>query len=516
MRRATPPRPPPPTPPRTPRSSASTRRSRATLDADYAAELAQVPDGPAKDKGVRVGDEVASRPPGDPRRRRLERRSAAVRRRHDPGDYRLDAADFPAPVFTTWGQVTPVRARPRRPVPPTAAARAHERRLRGRDQRGAEPRLDDEHDAHTPSRPRSARSGRPPIQNFWNQIAETAAADHGSDLATTARLFAALDLSFADSAIAFYDAKYTYRLWRPVTAIRLADTDGNPQTVADPTWLPLAGNTAADPSYPGAHSTISAAGADVLASFYGDAEQFSVTSPALPGVTRSFASFSAAAEEAGLSRIYAGAHTRLDHVAGVKLGHDVAGYVMQHALLPAHDRSGKTDQALRVAPSSAHHLARADSRRARTRAAGPVRRRSSPTLPGSGRPRGAGAAFFLETRRKRYSNASPFLFGAARADSPSRRIPESRSRAIRRLRMPEHQPNTATYPWGSSLSFRVRDLGLSAGPGGTGGDWMPSSVDSRNDGAPSAAPRHLGPSMTPTLAEPVGASGEPHRHSWHT
>ena len=150
-----------------------------------------------------------------------------------------------------------------------------------------------------------------------------------------------LNLSFADSAIAFYDAKYTYRLWRPVTAIRLADSDGNPNTVGDPNWLPLAGNTAADPSYPGAHSTISAAGADVLAGFFGDDQSFSVTSPALPGVTRSFDSFSAAAEEAGLSRIYAGQHTRLDHEAGLALGHDVAGFVLQNALLPAHDSSGK-------------------------------------------------------------------------------------------------------------------------------------------------------------------------------
>ena len=185
------------------------------------------------------------------------------------------------------------------------------------------------------------RFWNPSIQNFWNQIAGTVAAAQHSDLPTTARLFAALNLSFADSAIAFYDAKYTYRLWRPVTAIRLADTDGNPNTVADPSWLPLSGNTAADPSYPGAHSTISAAGADVLGSFFGDDQQFSVTSPALPGVTRSFSSFDAAAEEAGLSRIFSGQHTRIDHVAGLTLGHDVAGFVLHNALLPAHDSSGK-------------------------------------------------------------------------------------------------------------------------------------------------------------------------------
>jgi hypothetical protein len=178
----------------------------------------------------------------------------------------------------------------------------------------------------------------PPIQNFWNQIAETVALARHSDLPTTSRLFAALNLSFADSAIAFYDAKYTYRLWRPVTAIRLAATDGNSNTIADENWLPLSGNTAADPSYPGAHSTISAAGADVLASFYGDKQGFTLTSPALPGVSRSFTRFSDAAREAGLSRIYAGQHFRFDDTAGLELGHDVAGFVLRNALLPARRR----------------------------------------------------------------------------------------------------------------------------------------------------------------------------------
>ena len=79
----------------------------------------------------------------------------------------------------------------------------------------------------------------------------------------------------------------------------------------------------------------------MLASFFGDDQSFSVTSSALPGVTRSFTSFDAAAQEAGLSRIFAGQHTRLDHVAGLELGHDVAGFVLHNALLPAHHSSGK-------------------------------------------------------------------------------------------------------------------------------------------------------------------------------
>ncbi|HXJ63247.1 MAG TPA: vanadium-dependent haloperoxidase [Actinomycetota bacterium] len=303
------------------------------LDSDYAAELSQVPDGPGKDEGLRVGEAVA--------------RDLLAIRANDgstvtappftpgsaPGDYRPTPPDFSAPVFTIWGGVTPFvldsgdQFRPQ--GPPALSSDAYAAAINAVQSLGSASST-----TRTAEQTEIGRFWAPPIQNFWNEIAQQVATVHHTDLARTARLFAALNLSFADSAIAFYDAKYTFQLWRPVTAIRMADTDGNPSTVADPNWLPLAGNTPADPSYPGAHSTISAAGADVLASFFGDHQRFSVTSPALPGVTRSFTSFSAAEEEAGLSRIYAGVHTRIDHEAGLQLGHDVADFVLRNALLP--------------------------------------------------------------------------------------------------------------------------------------------------------------------------------------
>ena len=310
----------------------------STIDAAYDAELAKLGDGPAKEQGIRVGEEVAT--------------DLLAIRANDgsnvapppfvpgtaPGDYQSTPPNFAAPAFTTWGQVTPFvldRGDQFRPAPPPAlTSDAYSTALNEVQSLGSATST-----TRSPEQTEIGKFWSPPIQNFWNQIAETEAVAHHSDLATTARLFAALNLSFADSAIAFYDAKYTYRLWRPVTAIRLADTDGNANTTADPNWLPLSGNTAPDPSYPGAHSTISAAGAEVLASFYGGRQTFSVSSPALPGVTRSFASFAGAAEEAGLSRIYAGQHTRLDHVAGVTLGHDVAAFVIRNALLPIRARA---------------------------------------------------------------------------------------------------------------------------------------------------------------------------------
>jgi membrane-associated phospholipid phosphatase len=165
------------------------------------------------------------------------------------------------------------------------------------------------------------------IQDLWNEIAQTAALSHHLDLENSARLFALLNISLADTTIAFFEAKYTYNFWRPVTAIRAAATDGNPETDPDTTWLPLGTKTAPDPSYPGAHSAISKAGATVLSSYFGDRFSFDITSESLTGVTRHFTSFSAAAEEAGLSRIYAGQHFRTDHVAGKNLGKHVAEFV---------------------------------------------------------------------------------------------------------------------------------------------------------------------------------------------
>jgi hypothetical protein len=156
-------------------------------------------------------------------------------------------------------------------------------------------------------------------------------------MAENARLFALLNLSFADSVIAFYDAKYTYNRWRPVTAIREAGTDDNPDTTPDANWLPVVGNTTPDPAYPGAHAVISAAGVEVLVEvLHGDHLPVTVTSEVLPGVERSFASLSAAAEEATESRIFAGVHFRSDLTSGHRLGRDVADFVLDHFLTRRH------------------------------------------------------------------------------------------------------------------------------------------------------------------------------------
>jgi hypothetical protein len=134
--------------------------------------------------------------------------------------------------------------------------------------------------------------------------------------------------------IGHFDAKYTYNRWRPITAIQLADQTGNPNTVADPNWLPL-NNTPPNPSYVSGHGAVSGAAAEVLDHFFGtDNISFSLTSEDLKGVTHSFTSFSAAAAEAENSVVWGGIHFRYDVTAGQTLGQQVAQFVDQHFFQP--------------------------------------------------------------------------------------------------------------------------------------------------------------------------------------
>jgi membrane-associated phospholipid phosphatase len=225
-----------------------------------------------------------------------------------------------APAFTQWANVTPFvlrRADQFRPPAPDLASAEYTQALTEVFRAG-----EDSSSFRTADQTVTARFWPGPIWVTWNEIAEKTATAHHTDLAATATLFADLNLAFADTTIAFYDAKYTYQVPRPITAIRtMASRAG---------WTPLL-PTAPDPSYPGAHSAVSAAAATVLTRFFGDHDRFTATSDALPGVTRTFDSYAAAATEAGLSRIYGGVHTRIDHDSGMVLGHDVAGAGLRSA-----------------------------------------------------------------------------------------------------------------------------------------------------------------------------------------
>jgi hypothetical protein len=302
------------------------------LDHLLAGQLAALPPGPGTEEGIRVGqlaatfilaaraDDGSATPP-----------APFTPGPATPGAYQLTPPNHPAPVFSNWGGITPfvldAGAQFRPPPPPplsgaTWAQAINEAQILG--QKTSSTRTSDETTA--------AQFWAPPIWNTWNEIADGQAAARHSDLEETVRMYASLNLALGDASIALYDGKYHYLFWRPITAIR-EGTPGNPAVGANPTWDAFA-TTAADPSYPGAHSTFSETAATVLSSLFGPAVDLTIRSDGLAGVTRHFTSFQGAADEAGLSRIWAGQHTRIDHEAGQALGRSVAQFVLAHAATP--------------------------------------------------------------------------------------------------------------------------------------------------------------------------------------
>jgi membrane-associated phospholipid phosphatase len=303
-----------------------------SLDTELQRDLTQLTDSERKGQGIAVGKAVAGRllaaRASDGANVTPPAYVVGIR----PGDYQLTPPNFAQADFTQWPKVTPFaleRADQFRPGSPPALTSAsyaevfNEVRSLGF--------IDST--TRTADQTQIGTFWNGSIQDFWNEIAQTAALHRHLNLEHSARLFALLNISLADTAIAFFEAKYTYNFWRPVTAVQLAGTDGNPATEDNPTWLPESTKTAPDPSYPGAHSAISKAGATVLSFYFGDQFSFDVSSESLAGVSRHFARFSAAAEEAGLSRIYAGQHFRTDHIAGRSLGGQVAESIDRSILL---------------------------------------------------------------------------------------------------------------------------------------------------------------------------------------
>ena len=151
-----------------------------------------------------------------------------------------------------------------------------------------------------------------------------------------ARLYAALNAAIADAYTTSLESKFYYNFWRPITAIQKADTDGNPQTIADVTWEP-AFATPPVPDYPSAHSAAGGAAAEVIEAFVGKGRRFthvSTTGPisGVPGAeTRSFISVQKAANENAYSRMLVGIHFRRACTAGLEQGREIGRFVVAHA-----------------------------------------------------------------------------------------------------------------------------------------------------------------------------------------
>jgi hypothetical protein len=175
---------------------------------------------------------------------------------------------------------------------------------------------------------------------FWAQASGTApwlqaglqiAQGAGLSPIENARLFALISTSIADSVIGIWDAKYEFDFWRPVTAIRLGDFDGNDLTLGDALWTPFL-TTPNHPSYISGHSGVASAGAMILEDYFGDAHNFCLLAS---GLSRCWDSFSSAALDAANSRLWGGIHWSFDNEAGSAIGRQVAEYALRSSAFDA-------------------------------------------------------------------------------------------------------------------------------------------------------------------------------------
>lgn len=303
---------------------------RDRIESEYVAALARVPDGPAEDAGVSLGNQAAQA--------NLERRAGdgvpvgpwppkegpitepVYEPTGKPGDY-----DFtppfdqpplgPVALFPGWGRLRPF------------GVDLGKHRLRGPDPLGSRDYARDLESIRSlgrlDSKMRTADQTETAFFWFeevpiWNDITNVVIRQNNLGPWRAARVLALVHFAMADAGIACFEAKYRFRFWRPYTAIRRAEEDGNRFTEPDKNWLPLLWTEPGVlpqpflippiPDYPSAAATISAAAAEVFIRNFGDRQRFEATSPTRPGVTRRFESFTQAAKESGMSRFYGGIH----------------------------------------------------------------------------------------------------------------------------------------------------------------------------------------------------------------
>jgi hypothetical protein len=183
-----------------------------------------------------------------------------------------------------------------------------------------------------------------PVQ-VWNRVALQLAAKAGHSLLANARTLALVNMAISDSSVAVFALKYHYQTWRPVTAIRAGDTDGNPRTEPDAAFTPFI-TTPTFPGYPSAHAAGSAAARHILERLFGRGTQMiSLSNPALPGVALSYTKLQQITDDIDDGRVYGGIHFRFDQDAGATLGRRIGRYVMKHNLTNLRPEDGDGEEA---------------------------------------------------------------------------------------------------------------------------------------------------------------------------
>jgi len=299
---------------------------KAALD-DYLKGLSASPDGVAK--GLRLGERVAVRV-FDSRATDGATAVDPYRPRTQPGVY-VPTATMVCPTWPTLHPFVIERPDQFRPGPPVALASAewasdyNEIKMYGA--RNSTQR--------TPQQTETARFWLMVGPQAYHPIARQIVAARRMKLVDSARFMASFAAALTDAYIAVFDAKYRYEFWRPITAIRNGDIDGNAATEIDPTWQPLDA-TPQHPEYPCAHCILSGAVAAVIESTGGlrDVPELSLTSPTAPGVIHRWSTLEAFTTEVANARVWAGFHYRSSTRVGTAMGRDIGKYVAVHFAEP--------------------------------------------------------------------------------------------------------------------------------------------------------------------------------------
>jgi hypothetical protein len=307
-----------------------------TLATALSNSLAGIPAGPAKTDGIALGSSVA----GSIIAARANDGSTTVTPYTPgtlPGQWRPTPpanAPFLLPnwaTMTPWAMTSPSQFR--HPTgPPALSSAAYAADLNEVKSVGAVNSTTRTADQTNMARFWASGGGTSQPTGHFNKIAQTVAAAEGNTLSENARLFALLNMAEADAVILSWDSKLHYNFWRPVTAIQLADQDGNAATDPDPAWLPLL-TTPPYPDYQSGLSTIGGAAGEILKQYYGtDNLSFTATAPGIPD--RTFTSFSQMSQEVADSRMFGGIHFRFTDEQGRNDGIALGQFVFANELQP--------------------------------------------------------------------------------------------------------------------------------------------------------------------------------------
>jgi hypothetical protein len=307
------------------------------FDAELAASLEGIKDNRAQ-QGIRVGRIVAGRMLESRANDGWEVAPPAYVLPVDPGNWQPTPPTFPAAAFTHYPAVLPFATTSSSqfaPNPPPAITSAeYTASFNEVKELGSATST-----SRTPDQTLVARlwAGVGTPTNFlfvWNNVARTLAQARGITTVEKARLFALTNIALHDALQATFASKFQYGLWRPVTAIRRADEDGNPDTQPDAAWTSLNANPPY-PTYSGNMAGLSTSQSTILGLFFGrDDIRFEHTWEGPGGATRSYAGFEELADEAARSRVYGGIHFTFDNLAGQSMGRNVANYIFQNFMRP--------------------------------------------------------------------------------------------------------------------------------------------------------------------------------------